>query len=274
MKRSFRGMMGLALAAIVGLLGIAALPLRAGAAEMAHVRVVHASPDAPNVDVWVDGNKALTDVAFSKYSDYVALPAGAHNFKVVATGTTGPAVIDVTPTLDAGKYYTVIAANKLASIQPLLLVDDLATPAAGKFHLRVVHASPDAPAVDVAVAGGPVLVSNLAFPKNTDFTPVDAGTYTIEVRPAGTTTAVLTLKDVKFDAGKLYTVIATGLVNGTPALSAIAIAADPAPATDGSTTMPAAMPTTGVADQTGLWLVLGGLILLGAGLTARRFSLR
>jgi hypothetical protein len=271
MKRMMHGMMMLALAGILGLLGLAAGPQRAGAAEMSWVRVVHASPDAPNVDVWVDGTKALTDVAFGKYSDYVALPAGAHKFQVVATGTTSPAVIDVTPTLDAGKYYTVIAANKLASIQPLLLVDDLATPAAGKFHLRVVHASPDAPAVDVAVAGGPVLVSNLAFPKATEFTPVDAGTYTVEVRPTGTTTAVLTLKDLKFEAGKLYTVIATGLVNGTPALSALAIAADPAPMTAAP---PAGMPATGVADQAGLWLVLGGLILLGAGLTARRFALR
>jgi hypothetical protein len=93
----------------------------------------------------------------------------------------------------------------------------------------------------------------------------------VEVRPTGTTNAVLTLPNVTFEAGKLYTVIATGLVNGTPALSAIAIAADPAPA---MTVMPTAMPATGVADGLGLWLVLGGLLLLGAGLTARRFALR
>jgi hypothetical protein len=101
---------------------------------------------------------------------------------------------------------------------------------------------------------------------------VDAGTYTVEVRPAGTTNAVLTLPNVKFEAGKLYTVIATGLVNGTPALSAIAIAADPAPAMTAAP--PMGMPSTGVADTAGLWLVLGGLIVLGAGLTVRRLALR
>src|SRR5690242_18548169 len=197
MIRGFRGLLA-GMIGLAALLGLVIGTPGAHAAELAYVRVVHASPDAPHVDVWADGQKALTDVAFGQYSAYLPVPAGAHNFKVVATGTTSPAVIDVTPTLEAGKYYTVIAANKLASIQPLLLTDDLATPAAGKFHLRVVHASPDAPAVDVAVAGGPVLVSNLAFPKATDFTPVAAGTYTVEVRPAGTTNAVLTLKDVNF----------------------------------------------------------------------------
>ena len=268
MKLVTRGL-GMVALLVVALLGAAGRP--AGAAELAYVRVVHASPDAPNVDVWADGSKVLTDVAFGKYSDYLAVPAGAHNFKVVATGTTSPAVIDVSPTLEAGKRYTVIAANKLASIQPLLLVDDLATPAAGKFHLRVVHASPDAPAVDVAVAGGPVLVSNLAFPKNTEFAPIDAGTYTVEVRPAGTTTAVLTLRDLKLDAGKLYTVVATGLVGGSPALTAIAIADSPAPA---GAMMPTAMPSTGVADQAGLWLAGSALLLLSLGLLVRRFALR
>jgi hypothetical protein len=269
MKFITRGLL-VAMLLMVALFGAAAAR-PAGAAEMSYVRVVHASPDAPNVDVWADGNKVLTDVAFGKYSDYLALPAGAHNFKVVATGTTSPAVIDVTPTLEAGKRYTVIAANKLASIQPLLLVDDLATPAAGKFHLRVVHASPDAPAVDVAVAGGPVLVSNLAFPNNTEFAPIDAGTYTVEVRPAGTTNAVLTLSNLTLDAGKLYTVIATGLVGGSPALTAIAIADSPAPMGDA---MPTAMPRTGVAEQAGLWLALGALVLLSMGLLVRRFALR
>jgi LPXTG-motif cell wall-anchored protein len=91
------------------------------------------------------------------------------------------------------------------------------------------------------------------------------------VRPAGTTNAVLTLSNLTLGAGKLYTVIATGLVGGSPALSAIAIADSPAPAGD---MMPTAMPSTGVADQPGLWLALGALLLLSLGLLTRRFALR
>ena len=47
-----------------------------------------------------------------------------------------------------------------------LLFGGAAAPASaqeGAAQARVVHASPDAPAVDVAVAGGPVLFSNVAF---------------------------------------------------------------------------------------------------------------
>jgi hypothetical protein len=89
----------------------------------AKVRVVHASPDAPNVDVLVDDTIVLTDVAFKEFSDYLEVPAGARNFKVNATGTAST-VIDVTPTLVDGGIYTVVALNTLANIEPLLLLDN------------------------------------------------------------------------------------------------------------------------------------------------------
>ena len=56
-------------------MGLAATP--ASAAEAARVRVLHASPDAPSVDVHLDGAKvdALVNVPFaSNYSDYLIIP--------------------------------------------------------------------------------------------------------------------------------------------------------------------------------------------------------
>lgn len=52
--------------------------------------------------------------------------------------------------------------------------------------VRVVHASPDAPAVDVWVAGvdAPVFTS-LGFGDTTAYADLDEGDYTIELRAAG-----------------------------------------------------------------------------------------
>ena len=46
------------------------------AAGEARVRVVHASPDAPAVDVLVDGAEVLSDVPFRAASDYLDVAAG------------------------------------------------------------------------------------------------------------------------------------------------------------------------------------------------------
>ena len=46
--------------------------------EDAQVRILHASPDAPAVDVYVDGNAAVEGAKFKDATDYLMLPAGPH----------------------------------------------------------------------------------------------------------------------------------------------------------------------------------------------------
>ncbi len=184
--------------------------------ERARVRAVHASPDAPAVDILVNGGVAFANVPFRAISDYALLPPGTYNIQVVPAGATTPVVIDANVTVAAGKDYTVAATGQLASIAPLVLVDDNSAPAAGNAHVRFIHLSPNAPAVDIAVAGGgPVIFANVAFGEVGTYTPVPAGTYNLEVRLAGTTTVVLPIPGVTLAAGKVYTAYAFGLVGGT-----------------------------------------------------------
>ncbi len=269
---------------------LAAFASGASAADMARVRVVHASPDAPAVDVYADGAKVLTNVPYKGSSDYLSVPSGAHNFKVFATGANPASdtpVINADATLNVGKDYTVAAIGLVADIKPLVLVDDNTAPAAGKAHVSVVHASPDAPAVDIAVKGGAVLVPNLAFGQDAGPLPVDAGTYDLEVRAAGTTTVALPIDGVALTAGKIYTVFAVGLLNGTPELEALPIVNDPAPApaaapaaapqaVPASSSLPATGtgPTASVSGAT--WLIAAiaavGIVAAGGGtlVAARR----
>ena len=195
------------IAGIAGSLALTAiLALPVAAQDQAMVRVVHASPDAPNVDVWLDGETVLTDVPFTAVSDYLAVPAGDHNVQVTATGATDP-VIDADLTLEAGTSYTVAAIGLVADISATVLTDDRVA-ADGQSKLRVFHASPGAPAsVDVAVTDGPVLVEGLEYPEATDYLAVDAGTYALEIRAAGQADAALSL-EATLAAGENYTAIA------------------------------------------------------------------
>jgi len=140
-----------------------------------------------------------------------------------------------------------------------VLEDNNSAPASGKAHVRFVHASPDAPAVDIAVAGGPVLFSNVPFKGVGAYTPVDAGTYDLEVRLTGTNTVVLPLPGIKLDAGTVYTAWAMGLAAGDPALTAV-LTAD---AQHGAA--PATLPTTGGGPN---WLLIAAALLGSSALVA------
>ncbi|GAB4147881.1 MAG: hypothetical protein Fur0021_07110 [Candidatus Promineifilaceae bacterium] len=192
-------------------------------AGAARVRVAHLSPDAPAVDVRVNGAVAFANAAFADITEYAVLPNGVYQVEVVPAGQPGPAVISAELDLNPGTDYTVTAVNTLANIEPLVLVDNNAIPAAGKAHVRFVHASPDAPTVDIAVAnGGPVLFSNIAFKEVGDYLPVDAAAYDLEVRLAGTNTVVLDLPGILLQAKTVYTVYAAGFaLGGEPVLTAL-----------------------------------------------------
>ena len=186
----------------------------------AKVMVVHASPNAPNVDVRINSTLALSNVAYPNNSAYTDVNSGSVNIKVSPTGTTSY-VIDATVNLDANKNYSVFAIDSVSKIKAAAVMDDLTAPAAGKAHVRFFHFSANAPAVDIAVTGGPVLFSNRLFNDQAtnaafqSFTPLNAGTYNLEVRAAGTNTVVLSLPNIVLTAGKIYTVFAKGFLGGT-----------------------------------------------------------
>lgn len=175
-------------------------------------RAVHASPDAPNVDIWVDGGLAFADLPFGAATDFAELPKGVYNFQVVPTGATSPVVIDADLRLVPRADYTIVAVNELAMIEPLVLRDWRSFVPNFQSMVRFVHASPDAPAVDIAVKEGPVIFSDVEF-KETDKRRVRAGTYDLEVRVAGTDTVALELPGIELEGGTAYSVFAVGTLS-------------------------------------------------------------
>jgi hypothetical protein len=158
--------------------------------QTAQLRVLHASPDAPNVDVYIDSKQVLS-------------------IKVNAAGTT-TTVINVSPTLEVGGAYTAIAANFVANIEALLATDDTTAPPSGYVGLRVIHASPDAGPVDI-IANGQLVLSNVPFGTISNYLTVPAGTYAIQVNVAGTTTTAIAA-NVKLTGGTNYSVVAIGAI--------------------------------------------------------------
>jgi hypothetical protein len=162
-------------------------------------------------------------LSFPNNTGYLTVTAGTRNVKVNAAGTS-TTVINADVPFTKDKNYSLFAYNQLASIGAILVEDNLSAPASGKAHIRFFHLSPGAPAVTVGVLAGSTFTpvfSNRAFETqataaaNQAFAPVDAGTYTFDVRVAGTTNSVLTLTGINLQAGKIYTVFARGIVGNT-----------------------------------------------------------
>jgi hypothetical protein len=83
--------------------------------ETGNVRVAHFSPDAPNVDVYVDDERVLEGVPF-KGSEYVSVGAGDYTAQIRPdTGANdGQVASDADVSLDGGTVYTAFASGYLS----------------------------------------------------------------------------------------------------------------------------------------------------------------
>ena len=141
-------------------------------AGTAMLRAVHASPDAPAVDVYAEGIAVpiISALAYGDASLYFPVPAGTYNIQLRASPSTeaDPVAFETGPlTLEADQKITAVASGFLTSMDEadkfriLPLVEDFGTPQSAL--VRIVHAGPDAPSVDIDVGDdGSVDYSDLA----------------------------------------------------------------------------------------------------------------
>lgn len=213
-----------------------ALAVVAGAAlGDANVRAVHASPDAPAVDVRVNGAVAFPNLAFRSATAYAALPAATYNLGLSVAGTD-PVVYNEDVAVSDGLTYTVAAVGRLGvagEFDLLPFLDDNTLDAAAA-RIRFIHASPDAPAVDITLTDGTVLFGNVAFRNSGGYISVPGGVYDLQVRLAGTSDVVLSVPGLAVSNNTVSTVFAMGLVGGSgdQALQAVPVVdAVPTPGT-------------------------------------------
>jgi hypothetical protein len=194
------------------------------------LRALHASPDAPLVNIWIDGDPALPLVDFNQGSGFVKVgqaenvtETGADvnvQVEAILPGDDG-VVLDADLPLAFGTETTVIASGTIEGedFGPILVTNPIGAPiAAGNFRAQVVHAAPNAPAVDVYVTvldgplEGPVNgEAQLAFGASTGQLEVLAGDYQIRIEALieGEPTIVYDSGEISLPAGVDLMIVAT-----------------------------------------------------------------
>jgi hypothetical protein len=166
----------------------------AEAADDGLLRIAHLSPDSPAVDVAltpVRGEEPLTDpgpdlvgdLAYGGLSSFTGLPPGGYALSVRAAGApaTTPPALSARVDVPAGGARTVAISGLFADLSVQTFPDDLTPPPDGSARVRVLAAASGVPAVDVGLAGGPVLAEDLAFTETGEPVSVPSGPVRVHV---------------------------------------------------------------------------------------------
>jgi hypothetical protein len=195
--------------------------------DHALVRVIHAIPKGPALDVFADDQESFDRVSYKEVTPYKELPDKLQlTFAIKINGQdTGQPLAENSETISSGKHYTVVALPDSHGKPTLKVInDDLTPPRSDKAKVRFIHASPDAGEVDlVSKERNDALFGGVNFQSEVGYREVDPIRTTLEVRPEGKKNVLLAIPNTTLDAGKIYTIVIAGKTRTTPKLEAITI---------------------------------------------------
>jgi hypothetical protein len=187
-------------------LAVAGLAACNSDSDPAQLRVLHASPDAPAVNVFAGTTQIAGNLDYGQATAQREVDPGVVSVRVDAQlpgGTTAAVIGPADLTFEDDTLYTVLAVGTVATLEPLILSQPDDRVPAGSTRLRVVHAAPAAPEVDVYLTAptaelvGNTPVATLAFKEDIGPVDVTAGDYRVRVTAAGNAAALV------FDSGTL-----------------------------------------------------------------------
>ncbi|MEJ5962592.1 DUF4397 domain-containing protein [Pedobacter immunditicola] len=180
--------------------------------DIAAFNVVNASPGQTSFNFALDNQivngPALT---FTDQTGYISAYTGIRKFDVTLGGTTQSILTD-TLNLETDKYYSLFITGQ-SPLSLLITEDDLTAPATGKAKIRFIQLSPNAGELALGVKGEEELFPEQEFKAVSAFISIDPAQYILEIKDDDGD--ALTESTVTIAAGKIYTVWAGGLLEGT-----------------------------------------------------------
>ncbi|MFD2570035.1 DUF4397 domain-containing protein [Spirosoma soli] len=140
----------------------------------AQVRFIHAAPDAPAVDVYVNdrrisgaavtttnptGSLLYSSSSIFPSAEYSSIPIGTTKLKIVAAtnGTLTTPLLSADLEAEAGKQYSLFATGLAPTYSTLLVTDDIPAISGNTFFVRIVNLVPNATDVTLTYDGKDII---------------------------------------------------------------------------------------------------------------------
>jgi hypothetical protein len=202
------------IALLVALVAVAAVaPMRA----QSGIRLVHLSPDAPNVDFYLDDTVSAqsTNLPYGSATGVVQSSVALHRVKVAFAGThPDTAIIDADVSLPANRRISILVLDSLKDFTASTINFSLdATGYTDTTYFRVVNASPNLSVADVRFTdakGNQTTLSNIIFKGVTlQFLGLPVGKVRIEVFESSTAQKLADVTGT-FQGERFETIILSG----------------------------------------------------------------
>ena len=145
------------------------------------VRILHAVPNAPNVDVYLNGSLITSNLAFGKISKYSQLSSGEYEFQLFKASTYDKPLLSQNVQLIANANYTASIVALANNLYLFRLKDDNIPVSKSQAFLRFINLSSNAPLLSLALPNGITLFNEAEYLETTGYYQLSPGIYNFEV---------------------------------------------------------------------------------------------
>jgi hypothetical protein len=176
------------------------------------------------VDVSADNRVVFPRLSYKMVTRYRELPDDHSVFRVRPAGESQSSPLaEHRGGLAGGEHYTLVAYGSEEAATLATFGDSLTPPHDGKAKLRLINAAPEIGEVDVYAVGKETLFRGIDSGSESRYSEVEPMEVTLQIRPHGRDNSLLSVENMRFEAGGIYTIVVVGRSEGTPGLAAIRI---------------------------------------------------
>lgn len=186
-----------------------------------YIRILHASPNAPAVDIYANNKLIAKNLPYKKFTEYLNVAPGEYKVQVYPAGTYNKPILNTTIEIAPNSIYTVAAINMLKDLQLFPIIEPHRALSPSVAFVRFGHLSPNTPNVDITLPDGKKVFKDVEYKEVTGYLPLAPGNYTLQARPTGTNTIILNVPNINLKPNRFYTIYAVGLLNDNPPLEVL-----------------------------------------------------
>ncbi len=176
------------------------------------VRIVNVGNSGKDVALQLGDQTLFDNVKASSVTDYREVAANLAKFSAHAPGSSDTAALAQNDQiLMDGNRYTVFLIAEDLSRNTLRIVKDEVIPDSGMARIRVVHAAPGGPELDISIANAKdKLFSGVNFKSEAGYKDIDPAKVVLEVRGKDESKVLLRIPAMDLKRGTATTVVITG----------------------------------------------------------------
>ncbi|MGL4851014.1 MAG: DUF4397 domain-containing protein [Clostridium sp.] len=187
----------------------------------ASIRLLHASTDISDINIFANGKLLVSNLKFSMASNYLTLQPGTYNIEIFKSSNNNKPIfsykLEAIPTMIA----TISICSQNGLVHVLNLKDNFKAVSPDTGNLRFINLSPNAHLLNLSLWQNKHLFKDVEFLERTSYYPLTAKTYTFFLSSTSFNGLRKRIPKIALSKNENYTLYIIGLLNGKPSLGYI-----------------------------------------------------